>query len=434
MKIILGVLGVVENYKNVTYEFENEKYTTPFITEAVRQKLKNEPKTILFVPESLLVSNYNNDIGKLKEKMKEKINSCKECTKPENIDNIEFVVLPSSDNWAKFQDFVIKMFCELIKIIKKLRTNEEKEEIYVCCSTGQNVYVIALLEAVRKYLTYKQLENILQNPHIIEAKIVSHPPIIQNSGAYPCEMYDFEAKAFFSLPAVKKPDKLCEKNRETDFWKAFGQDKQLRVFKENVGRCLHTLKIAYNSIRYNTSLSFYTPQILDISMDLEKIEESLFNIIDGLQRNKINVDAAKISNIFFSIAMLKSIKKFKDNLCNNATIQNIKDNFTEIYGKEWLSLGLNAHILGYELEEIRNKAKAPQSSLQGLFNAGGSSDRKRNFFAHCGFLKDYTKIEICPNNPDDYLIKWNEEKFNEIKEWVKSPEKTKIGRNPRDTK
>ena len=431
MKIILGVLGLVEKYTNVTYKFENEEYTTPFITEAVRQKLKNEPKTILFVPESLLVKDYSNNIDELKNKMKEKINSCKECTNPENIDNIEFVVIPS-DNWAQFQDFVIKMFCELIKIIKTLRTNEEKEEIYVCCSTGQNVYVIALLEAVRKYLTYKQLENILQDPNIIEAEIVSHPPIIQNRVVYPCEMYDFEAKAFFSLPEVKEPDKLCEKNRETGFLKAFSKDKQLSEFKENVWPCLNTLKIAYNSIRYNIPLSFYTPQILDISMDLEKIEESLFTIIDELQRNKINVDAAKISNIFFSIAMLKSIKKFKDNLCV-PTVQNIKTEFKKIYEKKWLSLGLNAHILECELEEILNKAKERLSdekisgekiiSLQELCKVRGSGDRKRNFFAHCGFLKEFTQIGICFANPDDYLIKWDEEKnkINEIEEWIKNP-------------
>jgi hypothetical protein len=161
-------------------------------------------------------------------------------------------------------------------------------------------------------------------------------------------------------------------------------------------------------------------------MDLEKIEESLFTIIDELQRNKINVDATKISNIFFSIAMLKSIKKFKDNL-GNPTIQNIKKKFTEIYRKEWLSLGLNAYILKYELDEIIKKAKkcipTHKISLDKLLGTGGSSNQKRNFFAHCGFIKEYTEIEICPNNPNDYLIEWkNKKKLDKIiKNWIENP-------------
>jgi|GEM_PF-2995628 len=448
MKIILGILGDVKGYKPVLYEFDDKtQYTTRFITEALRQKYKNESKTLLFVPENLLEKNYHGKIDELKKKMNED---------GENIEfeNIEFIVLPS-DSWAKFQDFVTKIFCGLIEFTKKIRKEIEikNEEIYICGSIGQNIYVMALLEAVRKYLTYKQLENILQDPNIIEAKILSHPPITQDrniaGGAYLCEMYDFKAKAFLSLPKVGNPNELYENSKKNEFRILLNQDDQLKnkisEFKENIDNCLQSLKIGYNSLRYNISLSFYTPQIMDLSMDLNEIENSLLYILDQLIIKNINVDSIKISNIFFSIAMLKSIKKFKENL-GKPTIKNIKEQFTNVYTKDWLGLMLNKYVLDYELRNISREAEKnnvhDKTNLVKLFDTKGSEDQKRNFFAHCGFIKEFTWISrkdhqkrnffahcgfikeftwISRKDQDDYLIEWDEKNCNEIKKWIKNP-------------
>jgi len=425
MKIILGILGVIEGYKPVAYQFDNgTQYTTPFITEALRQKYKNDSKTLLFVPENLLEKNYHGKIDELKKKMVE-------YEKGIEFENIEFIVLPS-DSWAKFQDFVTKIFCELIKFTKKNREKIEikNEEIYICGSIGQNIYVMALLEAVRKYITYKQLENILQDPNIIKAKILSHPPITQDrniaGGAYLCEMYDFKAKAFFSLPKVGEPNKLYENNKKNEFWNILNQDNQLKnkifEFKENIDNCLQSLRIGYNSLIYNVPLSFYTPQIMDLRIDLDNIENSFLYILNQLIIKNINVDSIKISNIFFSIAMLKSINKFKENL-KKPTINDIKEKFTQLYTKDWLGLMLNNYILNHELNEIRRKAKEynvrNKISLRDLFGEGISRNRKRNFFAHCGFIKDFTEISYI--DQDDYLIEWNKENIDEIKNWLKNP-------------
>ncbi|MFN3384504.1 MAG: TM1812 family CRISPR-associated protein, partial [Archaeoglobaceae archaeon] len=92
-----------------------------------------------------------------------------------------------------------------------------------------------------------------------------------------------------------------------------------------------------------------------------------------------------------------------------------------------VGLDLNSVFLERDITEIedatKNRERLEWRPLIKLYKEkvremGGSKDKKRNFFAHSGFLKEYTEIKV--SNREIYL-RWNSEKIEEIKKWLLRP-------------
>jgi len=82
------------------------------------------------------------------------------------------------------------------------------EKLYVDVSTGLNIYVIPLIEAAKRYLTYRKLERILQEDCRVEVEILFTPPI-DGAERYHVEIQHVDVKAFFALPNANI-DRLCK--------------------------------------------------------------------------------------------------------------------------------------------------------------------------------------------------------------------------------
>ncbi len=91
-------------------------------------------------------------------------------------------------------------------------------------------------------------------------------------------------------------------------------------------------------------------------------------------------------------------------------------------------MGVNEYFLMRGVEEIREKATklidGEEELLLGKLKYEGkfgkSSDLKRNFFAHSGFLLEYTIFGV--KNGKVY-VKWVENAKRTIKSWLLNPEK-----------
>jgi hypothetical protein len=106
--------------------------------------------------------------------------------------------------------------------------------------------------------------------------------------------------------------------------------------------------------------------------------------------------------------MMRSFKQFAESMKVPST-EEIKERFLEVYKNSRLGLGVNGYFLHNDIERFESLAAG--SSFEGKItllelerlNAdsrrtkspkGLSWDSKRNFFAHSGFLRDWTEVEL----------------------------------------
>jgi len=403
--MVLGVLGRIEGYEQVTFRVNGHECKTRFATEALRRFYESNNrrvKVLLFVPRSLL-----EDCG---------VDCLRSKVEKGGHGGFEIVEVPGVGGWTRINEVSAFM---LLTMLEK----ERPSCVVVNISTGQNVYVIALLDAVRRYATFRQLEEILQKPKL-EVKVASHQPITKEVKEANIELYPLQVRAFFSLPEPDI-DKLYEldKNDEEDKKKRIGEiGKKYKEKKERFRKIKEKLKIAFNAIRYNIPLAFYEDELLKVieEKEVDCLAEKLVKYGMELLSEEIKVNLVNLSNVFFALAMFKSFNKFRNTL-SEPSIDEIQLKFPEVY--ESLGIGVNSYFLHNDLEIIKKaveeKKKPGKVALSDLLGRGMSSDLKRNFFAHSGFLKEYTEVEVKDGK---VILSWNKEHLEEIKKWLREPE------------
>ncbi|MEM0214496.1 MAG: TM1812 family CRISPR-associated protein [Candidatus Aenigmatarchaeota archaeon] len=416
--MILQVIGYLAPYNEVNYRIQDSLYKTPFSSHALQQHFGEE--VLIFAPKSLIEEYYENDPKLLEDKIREKKN---------NFDHFELAIIPSIGEYEfkdrkveyknNFDNIVIAILLHLLK--------KNPERVLMDVSTGQNVYVFALIEAVRRYATYRQLEKILQGSDFIP-RIATYQPILRNIKEVKIEIGDFPTRPFFSLPQAD-PDKLCKTG-----------DREVKREAGEIGKKYHTLKsafrllqkevtIGFNAVRYNTPLAFY--ELLKFDANADEIEIGFSKLAHEFLENEIPMDLKVFSNILFSIAMFRSFREFKSTL-NMPSINEIGLKFQRVYTKA--DLDVNCNFLTRELEEIKTRAEKRRMeieqkrrvSLLELYKKEtcegdekfGSKDIKRNFFAHSGFLKEYTFVTIANG---DFCLEWDKSKHKDIENWLLNP-------------
>jgi len=400
---ILAVFGRAESYEEANFEIGDSVFSTRFVTEALRRYFGNGAEVLIFAPSSLL--ELYGGIKGFESKLKEKGHK-----------GFRIFEIPSLGNWAKFSDVVASIFLKLVE--------ERPENIIVNITTGLNIYTFALVDAVRRYAAYKQFERILQGG-VFEVKVASHPPP-KTSEVLKVELYDLPVMTFFSFPETDL-DKLYEGNG-----KRVGEiGKRYADVKKEFREFLKWLRIAFNSIRYNIPLAFY--EVLKLDADPEKIEEEILAYCNEYLKNKINLDLRKVTNAFYAIAMLRSFREFMNSLKEPSTDE-IKERFFEVYKNSRLGLGVNCYFLQNDIERIESLAaschfegkktilelehsNSESRSTKG--SKGFSKDMKRNFFAHSGFLKEWTEVEFTGKK---ILLSWKKEHLKKIVDWILEPE------------
>jgi CRISPR-associated protein Csx1 len=400
---ILSVFGRVESYRETKFEIDGSVFCTRFVTEALRRFAGSGAEVLIFAPSSLLDS-YGGIEG-FEKKVKE--------LKHEGFRTFE---IPSLGGWAKFSDVIVAIFLKLVE--------ERPENVIVNISTGLNIYAFALVDAVRRYVTYRQLERILQGGKF-DAKIASHPPP-DTSEILKVELYDLPVMSFFSLPETDL-DKLYMDNGE----RAGEIGKRHANVKKKFRKISRELKMAFNSVRYNTPLAFY--ELLKFDTDIDETERGILTYCNDYLRSEISMDLRNVTNAFYAIAMMRSFRQFAKSLKVPST-EEMKQRFLELYKNSRLGLGVNGYFLQNDIERIESLAAGCffegkrtilelenlNSEFEGIKSSKRlSRDPKRNFFAHSGFLKEWTEVELRDGK---VLLSWKKEWLNEIADWILSPE------------
>ncbi len=422
---ILQVVGKPE-YEEKEFRIGDKSRASCLSSEALRSCLADEgrkAKLTLLVPESLLL---NEDIDEFARRLKEK-----------GIGDFEAIVIPSIGEYrvdggsVEFKTGVETIFTYILLVLMKIKP----ETVYVDVSTGQNIYTLSLIEATRRYLTYRKLERLLQGDALIKAFTVFPPPITKDVHSYPVEIQPVEAKAFFSMPNADI-DKLVTnlpenfKNRIAEINRRYGE------LKKRVRQIVEELRIAYNAIRLNVPLAFY--ELLGMHAKVNEIEREIISFVEELMKpiktetsvERPAIDGVNVSNVLYSLALYSSIQAFKSSL-NEPELGEILEKFSELYRVKNLGTGVNEYFLLRDVEEIKNAVKNPKIEIEegkeeilGRIKCGSdfhkSLVQKRNFFAHSGFLQEYAVVKKVG---DKVYVGWLREKIKEIRNWLLNPDK-----------
>ncbi|MFN3805484.1 MAG: TM1812 family CRISPR-associated protein, partial [Pyrobaculum sp.] len=285
------------------------------------------------------------------------------------------------------------------------------EELYLDVSTGQNIYVNALVEAARRYATYRALEAALEGG-AFEIHILTYQPITSKvKEEVDVHLYTLRPTAHLQLPPVDL-NSIFRNNSDKPKLKNYSQHRErLNVMYKEVKR-------AFNALTYGIPLAFY--QILKFTAEEGELEKTAIELVKSLQRENTPLRLVETTNIFFAIALYKSFKKFKNTL-TEPYIDEIRDRFSELYKR--IKMPAYDIYIRRELDDIEVRLKdipycKREVNLTEIYHTGGSGDRRRNFFAHAGFIKDYTKA-----TREDGRIKlmWLEERIGEITSWIDNP-------------
>lgn len=413
MIAILQVLGDPKQYKELNYVLEGKRYKEKFLSFAIREWL-NDGDVIFLVPDSL-VTRIGESCDEIYELLKDEK---KLATRIADMfdEEVDCIVLPSVGVYTannctvqfkgSIENTIVRIFKELIK--------RDVKEIFADVSTGQNIYTTAMVEALRKYVTYKKLGNLLQGEESVSVKIAYVPPVVVKDQEIHVELHDLNVKAFFDLP------KCNPRNLSRD-GKVNGEVcKKYNEFLRNLSHTLSNLKVAFNSIKYNTPLVLYQPESvnLDLDDDINMKVRKYIEVIEDLENRKsvtfndgvIEVKRfamveRDITNTFFALALMSSIIRFvKDNI-REPELDEIFATFKNLYNN--LKLELNTKFLDRDIRNIKRVAKdlTGEKLLSELykdydveeFEEKGKedekeSDQERNFFAHSGFLREITRI------------------------------------------
>lgn len=364
---IYQVIGKPESYHEKEFIIDGKSYESCLCSEALRKYLQEKGEVVeltIFVPESMLL---DDDLESLCRKLNRK-----------GVEDFKAAVIPSvgryrhEDGEVEFRGNVEAIVSSIF--IYFIETRPEK--MFVDVSMGFNIYPVNLLEATKRYLTYRKMERILQSTSNVSAWAVFSPPVTKDVYRYNIEIQPVDVKAFFSLPnaGIDKVVRDCPKSLKNRLGKINREHDQL---KKDFRLLFEDLRLAYNAIRLNVPLAFY--------------------------------ELINVSNIFYSIAMFKSIKEFKKHL-DEPEVNEILDKFLKLYRNKNLGVGVNEYFLLRDLEEIKEssiKLRDGEKELLGKLIYGEdfymSRSSKRNFFAHSGFLHEYTLLK---EDNGKILVSW----------------------------
>ena len=167
----------------------------------------------------------------------------------------EFILIHSLGTYlgidfqSVFDDIVLEIFIDLIERYLNLGF----DNLYVDISSGHNIYVTAILEALRYFNTWVSLRNSLNSNKVPGIYISFSEPILGNLNVQEYNLFTakIEYKTFFSSPLTAKDIKKQLAKILTDI---FGDDRQL---KKGVRELIEKYALVFSAIKNNTPLVIY---------------------------------------------------------------------------------------------------------------------------------------------------------------------------------
>jgi CRISPR-associated protein Csx1 len=334
---------------------------------------------------------------------------------------------------ASVQDIALFIFAKLIEEYAK--SNFSYKKIFVDVSSGLNIYVTALLEALRYFQTWEKLFNLSNSS--LECFVVYTDPIIgrkkdEENIEYNIYEYKTDVKAFFSSPITYDeveqglPKRIIEEQLKED-----------RKNKNKLKDLLENFLLLYSSFANGTPLALFNLEFTPLG-DIEKfilclVEKIIKKFEENFKKSPMfNFDyfTKVILALSFLRGLLKIIEEIEENKKSKkeANITEIREKITKIYKS--LGLHVQSGLIEYEIIKIINACKNENCPLKNngdwikldevlpkmVDDKKSEQLNERNFFAHAGFERTVTLIK-----KEDNLIylKYDENKIEEIKKMLK---------------
>lgn len=351
-----------------------------------------------------------------------------------NNDIVEFEIMHSIGQYEgivfdiNFQSIVLEIFLDMMKTY----LSSKFEELYIDISSGQNIYVAALLEACRYFVTFCKLSTF--EPEDLKAFVIYSDPIVGNTVGKTYTIhspYKMEVKAFFSWP--KESNERFNSDFVSRLIKSLNIDtdskRELRDIFSGVLERGYLLFSAINNIVPLAAYSYEYDSQEKINETLHRFTDLLLNVLKksyGPQCNEINFDAAwkfyVMLGIYKKLAVL--MDKYQIKKTDEVNILDLERKFNDIY--ENLKLAQHKEIL---LGEIKKNFKNKWDKFSENFNClNFENDKKnvnnfddRNFFAHCGFEMNITLVRKKDNQ---VYVKYKPDALNQIKDTLLKKENT----------
>jgi CRISPR-associated protein Csx1 len=377
------------------------------------QSLKNDPFAIN------ITANISNYLADPKMILKDH---------PHNVGN-EFLVVHSLGEYtvnrlnvnvdlkASYDDIVLEILLDMIK--RYLEKKDEKNEFYVDISSGHNIYVAALLEAVKHFSVFSQLMK-WQNKDLRPAIYITFSDPILGSSASHYQIYiqPIEFKALFSSP-VKKDDIDLSSGCRLSY--RYFKDKE--EIKKRLDEILNQFGIVFSAIKNNTPLALYhygyhnPGEIIDILKRIIKdIEDELSK--DWKQSPNLLKDSYLkiILSLGFYAGIVEVLESNKIQKYDKSqkygeegvALNEIKEKFGSAGNSIYEIFNLHTHVslLGYEIHKLQHgKGQGNKTLIEragetweklGKYFEDETSDfsdlNERNFLAHTGFERTVTEV------------------------------------------
>lgn len=445
MKVLIyQVVGKPNDYSRVEYEVEGKTYEKYFSSVAIHSHYGGDGKIIYVCPQSLIEKigcdiELIKNMESMKKLFKKKIS--------EYVDGKAFdVLVVNSVGYYNIQNekiyfdstpgnISLQIFFDMISRLRKLNRDSEELTLIVDTSTGYNLYIPPLLESLKGVIIKDKLSNALKSK--IKFKQAVSEPFRQNiTTRLKVFINEYDPKAFFELPMIEHRLHTYMEDGEELKKEIYEQNKDLQKELDEV---LCNLKIAFNAIKFNTPLALYTKKLINLSMNVEDLEDKLIEIYGNLLMPKVEEKVVKtiklkekdLFNLFYSLALYKWIsREFKDEV-EEPTTYKLREKFKEIYQK--IRLPLNERFLDRDLGEIERlgnsittewrtmgEIKRKQKCLNENSEAKKQGDQKRNFFAHSGLEENVTML--MKKDGKIIKVKYREDQLHEVRKWLKKPE------------
>lgn len=442
MKIIYQIGRLDTIMKPLKFKFERKIYEKELSSFAFKEHFKNGSEVILVYPVSLpinenliqeksnLEASFKNEISNILKNKENYLKDPYEFFKkhPHTPQADGFILIHSIGKYdclkfeCSYNDIVLEILFDMIE-----RYNEKKfDEIYVDISSGLNIYISALIEAVRHFSVFEKLQNWQERGTKIY-QIFSEPIIGSSANLFEIHKEEVEYKVFFSSP-IKNED-LRDYNLSR---KIADENKNL---KQKIQKHLENFLICFSSIKNSTPLILYT-----FERNQENEIKELIHEIIKLGKEKLKKDWQKgaglskdnflksLLALSFYLGIVKVLNKKQievDKEKKGIAIEEIKNKFGRKKGSiyEVFGMELNTIFIGNEirnLEEgkdkdgktLKDKAENSWILLNKFISAEERQFNPRNFFAHAGFER--TVIEIRKENNRLY-VRYRESEKERIK-------------------
>ncbi len=434
--------------KEVSFEIEGEVFEAKLSSFAIKRWCKNHGKPsrlVLLYPVSLpfqphLLGNKGIDEGfarALKE-VNEDSDRYLEApheffrTHPHTKDAEDFLVLHSSGTYrtstghifleGQYTDIVLEILCYMIG---EYLERPHVERYIIDISSGYNLYVVALMEAVRYFYVWLKLWS--WSKKVPEMYIAVSDPIIPNiETTHKLFIDPFDTKAMFASPLRYDDIKDYRLSRKI-------YDRGEKEKKRRLQELLEGFVIVFSSIKNNVPLALYQFSYHSVEEICEFLK-GLIGDVEGLLNRSYTsspgLDKNAYLRVILTLGFYGGISRI---LGDNHVTRMVGDEGVElgrlrkVFGNIYrlFNLGLNDTILGNEVDRIVKGVGSthgwePLITLLKKYGDKVTQPQKRNFFAHAGFEGNITecRVDWCGKGDKRVYVRYGEGYCETVKKWL----------------